>query len=252
MGRRNRRDGEHQPLPSDIEIPRPPRALNETREQRDERLMAEAKLRRERDIRRADKLITATVNWDVCCIPGCDMRRAFSIMDRSFQRDASENLPICERHQVMIAKQAVPSWCDPDVVAARERLADAKVKRQKREEDESDLLHQSDGATQGQIYFIRLNGLIKVGWSKRLRDRIKSYGASAEVLAHYPASRQEETDMHRTLRPYLARGREWYHECRLLDDMVAAVIAKHGEPTIEALWTEPKRAAVRPKGWPAA
>lgn len=154
---------------------------------------------------------------------------------------------------VIIRSQAISIWENPDMVAARQHYARRWVEHEVAEERRSNTIEENDGAEQGQIYFVRLNGMIKVGWSSKLRSRLKSYGASAEILCHYPASRPEERDLHRQLRPYLAMGREWYQECQLLVDVVAGVIQRHGEPTIFPAWTRPKAdLAAKPRSWPAA
>jgi hypothetical protein len=142
---------------------------------------------------------------------------------------------------------------DADHAAMRERLARRYIEEEITRFERQDLDHENAGAPQGQIYVIRQGGLIKVGWSSKLRSRLKQYGAGVEILAHYPATRAEETGLHQSLRPYLARGREWYQDCKLLTDVVNGIIQRHGKPTVFPYWTEPKRdQTARPKGFPAA
>lgn len=261
MARKNRRDNHVDPI--DIESlssePPPPLRVHyryETPEERDDRLHAEYQQRKRRSERRSDERTAALVDWDKCCIPGCDQQsfRTYGHLPGYLQTKirVDQELPVCRRHTTIIAKQAEPHWNDPDVLEMRQQFAFRRVTVETQHERTVDLQHENAGAEQGQIYFLRLNGIIKVGWSKKLRSRLKAYGASAEVLCHYPATRQEETDLHRSLRPYLTKGREWYAECRLIDDLIAAVIEKHGPPTVLPHWTEPKPEAIKPKGWTAA
>jgi hypothetical protein len=123
---------------------------------------------------------------------------------------------------------------------ARSRWA----KRRVEDDDERQRRIENNGAN-GHIYFVRQNGLIKVGWSGRLESRLKQYGANVEILCHFPATRDDETLLHRQLRPYLARGREWYEDCPLLHDVVAGYVKQHGPPVIKPYWTKPKDPAVK-------
>lgn len=269
MGRSNRRASEHEPLNIDAlneeldafadrqidqhedwmaqqdDVPVYMRLRRETDAEQQARLNAASGRRRRRTDERIDARIQAhfdTVGWRECMVPECpEPARSDELGSwRRRQHDVTKSLPLCTRHLVLIASTATNSWYNPDVVAAREQFARKVVAEEIERDRKADLAFESAGATQGQIYFVRLNGLIKVGWSSKLRSRLKSYGASAEILCHYPASRQEETDLHRSLRPYLARGREWYQDCRLIADMVNGLVEKHGQPTLLPGWTEPK------------
>lgn len=106
-------------------------------------------------------------------------------------------------------------------------------------------IREAGGHSKGQIYILRANGLIKVGWSGNVVKRFKAYGPDVQILCHYPASRQDETLLHRQLRPYLAKGREWYQDCKLLEDVVAQIVKQHGPPKLSASWTEPKPDAIK-------
>lgn len=60
---------------------------------------------------------------------------------------------------------------------------------------------------QGEIYYAKVGALIKVGWTSDLYQRMKSYGPEAELLACYPATRRDESHLHRNLTPSRAKGR---------------------------------------------
>lgn len=92
----------------------------------------------------------------------------------------------------------------------------------------------------GHLYAVRQGNLIKIGWSREVSARVRGYGAGVEVLAVWPGTRDDETNLHRQLRPALARGREWYHDGPILADFVRGVLAKHGEPWVADTWTRPK------------
>lgn len=92
------------------------------------------------------------------------------------------------------------------------------------------------------IYYVRQGELIKIGYSTRLYDRLFAYGPTAEVLAHHPGTRADERDLHRTFRPFLAHGREWYTPAKILMDHIEAMTAKHGDPWCIPEWSKPKDA----------
>lgn len=245
MPRRNQRDGDHEPLSiTPADIPNPPRSpRRETYAEREARLDREAERRRaQAKADRRKRIAAAITDWKICLIPGCDLQSIF-IPEKT---DVDLYLPICNHHAVIIKRQLDPRWGDDDVVALRRQ-------RQQLQEQYQDAMQRvgtmsgNGGATQGQIYFVRLNGLIKVGWSGDLTARLKAYGPEVEILCHYKASRRDETLMHRQLRPYLARGREWYHDCKLIADVVTGIVKQHGEPHLSAFWTAPKADPIRPR-----
>ena len=128
-----------------------------------------------------------------------------------------------------------------DYWLVRQRLARQYVEADLAKAREYDLQSENNGAAEGQIYFVRLNGMVKVADGQRSSDRGSSPTArSHQILCHYPATRADKTLLHRQLRPYLAMGREWYPDCPLIADTVAGVIKQHGKPCIIPAWTTPK------------
>ena len=102
----------------------------------------------------------------------------------------------------------------------------------------------------GEIYFVRIDDLIKVGWTTKLADRIRAYGPNATLLANYPGTRADEAALHRQLTPARFRGREWYSDTDVIRAFIAEALATHGPPRFKSIpWTEPKSSNVRPKSW---
>lgn len=249
MGRKNRREPEPEPLDVEPVVTRILRV--ETDEERDRRIEAEFGRRRERTMRRRDDRVRkALTSWDTCCIPGCGEKMPYGVATPIEMRKVNKRLPVCYYHQIIIARQVDFAAADAEFFAVKDRLMKQLVEETIERHREWEMRYQNgDEHFDGQIYFVRLNGMIKVGWSSRLRDRLKSYGASAEVLCHYPGSRADETTLHRQLRTQLARGREWYHDNDVLAHFVSEAIARHGEPTIFPYWSEPKKPTVTPHKW---
>lgn len=253
MGRRNRREaGARESLDTDAikaatnADAKQVRRRLETWGERDARLDEELGRRRERKMRRTDERVDkAITDWKHCCIPGCGDTLPLASRRVPNVRD----LPICEYHLTSIGYQWDRGTFLHDAHEMRQRFMRRHILEEERREARYQLDIENDGATEGQIYFLRLNGLIKVGWSGRLRSRLKSYGASAEVLCHYPARREDEKHLHRQLRDNLAKGREWYHDCAAVQLFVTDALKRHGEPTILPFWTEPKAEVVKPRRW---
>lgn len=132
--------------------------------------------------------------------------------------------------------------CDTPVQwsEAREYIRDdQRAKRRKARRQPSAL---------GEIYFVQIDSLIKVGWTSKLADRVRSYGPNAELLANYPATRADEVLLHQQLAPARYRGREWYEDSPIVRDYIARAIQTHGPPRFAAInWSAPKGPTARPK-----
>lgn len=236
MPRRHR----HEQIPplnlTPADIPKPPPTFEERRQARRVQADRDWQRRREAEKRRT----TEAIDWLRCLVPTCK-DRIFS--PATIARDPDLWLPLCTHHEITVWRQVQQSNGEPRIIAeahAQEAIAQARA-AQLAEEEQRRFLARQDG----DIYFVRLNGLIKVGWSRILSDRLKAYGPDVEVLCHYKGTRQDETNLHRNLTPYRAKGREWYHDCQLIADMVAQAVAQHGPPHIEADWTVPTEKPIR-------
>lgn len=245
MGRKNRRVDEYIPIdvtPPERErsarrpgdpIPIPPRL---SREERDRRT-------RERQDAQRQARIVRGMDWSVCIIPGCG--RDLITWGRwvpPTRRDPDLEIPICYEHAALVWNQLARFHAERNEFAdAIVTVNEAIAARQDRVEQAAKVALMAN-TTDGTMYFIRLGGLIKVGWTRSLRSRLKSYGASAELLLTYPASRDDETNLHRQLRPALAKGREWYEDGQIIAHFLTEALEKHGPPEQpENLWTQPKR-----------
>lgn len=246
MARKNRRrDSGYEPL--DLTAPLPqrvsfgrgvpdPRSDRERQEERFERRERLAEVQRQ-------ARINGGVDWHVCLVPGCGKDlNIFGRPDylRPEDRDHKRHLPLCLEHLAVAVAQSRPHESDPLMVGALASVFERRMVARKAQEDAAKAARLA--RTDGHIYFIRLNGLIKVGWSRDIHQRINSYGPRVEVLALYPGSRDDETHLHRQLRPARALGREWYEDGDILADFVAVALEQHGPPpSIGSLLMEPKQ-----------
>lgn len=186
--------------------------------------------------------ISASVDQQVSCfVRNCSQPPSLYV----FAADAR----ICEQHADAIWErvewrdardrdQDVPGMEGRDYIRGDARKVKA-VERQK-------------PTSVGEIYFVRIDDLIKVGWTSKLADRIRAYGPKAELLTNYPGTRADESALHRQLTPSRFRGREWYSDTDIIRAFIAEAITKHGRPRFERIeWTEPKTSNVKPKRWSA-
>lgn len=176
------------------------------------------------------------LQWGSCILADCDRT---VIPDP----DETAEYPICWEHSVEIWQMVQRRRHLPTVIglsaelsAAHDQKVQAKIEADLAEERAAFLAQRN-----GDIYFVRLNGLIKVGWSRDLAKRLRAYGPDVEILCHYPGTRDDETNLHRQLTPYRAKGREWYEDCKLLHDLAQQAIDQHGPPRVVAEWTKPKQ-----------
>lgn len=229
MGRKNRRSESFVPLdltPADVVTSRRGESDHQQRE------------------RQAAARVNRAIDWSVCIVPGCGRSLVMwnVLRHRPGRRDSTLELPICYNHAAVVWNDLVRFHTERsefiDAIAdVNERLA-ARTTREAIE-SKAERLAQTDG----DIYFIRLGGMVKVGWTRDIWQRVKSYGASAEVLACYPATRDDETNLHRQLRPVLAKGREWYDDGPVVQAFIEEAFVKFGAcvPDFTDMWTQPKQ-----------
>lgn len=244
MPRRNQR-AEHDPLAEVIEVGIPAANIAPVKTRRELVAEREERWRRqvERDTeRRTNRVLKALGDWSGCCIAGCEQPS----IQRYWSRDVGEKttadlehmLPVCLDHATVIWAYMQRVNGEPDFIEAAQDLRNHKDARAEEKHEAEKVAHLK--RVDGDMYFVRLNGMVKVGWSRELTKRLKDYGASAEVLCHYPATRDDETTLHRQLRPALAKGREWYHDGDIIALFLAKALEQYGPPTAKAYWTEPK------------
>lgn len=149
---------------------------------------------------------------------------------------------MCYDHAAVVWRSLVAHHAnDPKFAEAVADVNERAAQRDQREHEERKASRKAN-VTHGDIYFVRLGGLVKVGWTRDLWGRLKSYGASAELLVSYPGSRDDETNLHRQLRPALAKGREWYHDGEIIAHFIHEALAKYGTPPrFDDMWTQPKQ-----------
>lgn len=184
-----------------------------------------------------------------CTIRGC--RKVISLREAQIM--------VCDEHALRIWAHIQRYKGSPDVIDAAVAAYEAKLeteawadKRQRQNPTRADIAETRrmivgtepapDEEVFEDIYYLRQGDLIKIGYSTRLDERLFSYGPTAEILAHHPGTRADERDLHRTFRPFLAHGREWYHPAKILLEHIDNMIETHGGPVFVPEWSTPKGA----------
>lgn len=190
---------------------------------------------RHRDLlaqRQRDARADRSIDWNVCVIPECGRPLTWH-SETSEQRDSTMRLPMCLMH-LAVAHTQVSRSSDPLILGAIATLMERRqaIAASREEQDKREFMARTDGT----IYYIRLNGLIKVGWSRAINQRIASYGPQVEVLAIHAGTRADETNLHRQLKPARALGREWYEDGPILANFVADAVKRHGPPPPFETW----------------
>lgn len=83
----------------------------------------------------------------------------------------------------------------------------------------------------GWIYYARIQGQIKIGWTSRTApERMLDYPPGSELLAAHPGSRRAESEIQLSLSAHLTSGVEWFAETPEVVEYIERVVAKHGDP----------------------
>lgn len=61
------------------------------------------------------------------------------------------------------------------------------------------------------VYYLLIDGLVKIGYTQDFNQRIKAYPPSARLLATEVGTEALERSRHSDFVEYLALGREWFH-----------------------------------------
>lgn len=91
------------------------------------------------------------------------------------------------------------------------------------------------GTQAGHVYYLRVDDLVKIGFTTDLTRRLAEYPPNVKVLAAHPGTPQTERAMHRKFAAHLRRGREWFTPCDEIDAHIERV--RTDFPEIRCLYT---------------
>lgn len=164
------------------------------------------------------------------------------------------NTPICDLCKVdsssivvQVGRRTVCFLCAWKVVeqlgqvyAAPEITALERIKH-RREKGEGPIKAPTPTAEPGWVYYIRVGDTIKIGFSKDVAQRMRTYPPNAELLAAHPGTLDLEKQVQRKFAADLSRGREWFTQSEELMEHIAQVAERFGDPSHMAYeFTRPK------------
>ena len=91
----------------------------------------------------------------------------------------------------------------------------------------------------GDIYYVKSDGLIKIGWTSNLAKRMRQYAPNSQLLATHPGTRADEQRLHKRFAVHRSHGREWYPLAPVILHHIDMMKAKYGEPDTVAFGAQP-------------
>lgn len=133
-------------------------------------------------------------------------------------------VPLCLHH----VQRASVAYGDYVERVERERLADAEAKI------DAGLLLTSGEHVPGWVYYIEIDGLIKIGYTTNITNRTRAYPPTAKLLAIEPGTKALERGRHSIFNQHLARGREWFNDHPDIRTWIDTLRKQYGDPSDEA------------------
>lgn len=154
--------------------------------------------------------------------------------------DAGNGLALCFDHARVIGYNVGLDKVSRAERRVRDRRANEReylrdeVARLRRELDKAMNTESQDkkrrDQEEGHIYFLRVGGYYKIGWTTDLERRMRSYHPDTQLLATHPGTRKDERRLHKKFAHLRTHGREWYPLAPQITEHVQAVIHEHGQP----------------------
>lgn len=163
--------------------------------------------------------------WEIWCSFG--KHRGSILTNLKYQFEGATICSACQMKVVENIKTVVdiPEMSEAMYIRARSRDAAARADNKLRAAREA-----ADPDSTGHVYYMRINGRIKIGYTANLRQRSRNYPPGTELLAIEPGTRELEKRRHEQFSRSLAQGREWFAESEDLTKHIAETAAKHGVP----------------------
>jgi hypothetical protein len=64
----------------------------------------------------------------------------------------------------------------------------------------------------GHIYYLVIDGHIKIGYASKLQGRLTAYPPHSMLLGHHPGTMRQELELHATFAAHRSGGNEWYEQ----------------------------------------
>lgn len=162
-----------------------------------------------------------------CAWPGCSFRET--------DRYPGNPVPLCVEHAIrvwqLVGDDMAYSYADQEA-----RAAEATSGR---------------SPDHGHIYYLLIDGHVKIGHSKHVERRVRQYPPTAHLICVHSGSRADELNIHHMLTTSRESGREWYRRTPEVLELLDRVVSEHGEPdraSFRKEWGKPSLPAPRGRG----
>lgn len=146
---------------------------------------------------------------------------------------------ICLGCQLQIVSNVETVVEMPALTEAMARQSRERHLRKKQDALMESMRSEADPDSDGWVYYMRINGHIKIGYTKNLRQRSRAYPPGTELLAVEPGTREVEKLRHEQFSRFLAQGREWFAESESLTAHIESLADQHVTPTkLMHSWTK--------------
>lgn len=135
---------------------------------------------------------------------------------------------MCMGCQLRIVENVEAAVDMPAVTEAIARMSRQRHEQKKLDARMTRMLEQAE--SDGWVYYMRINGRIKIGYTTNLRQRSRSYPPGTELLAVEPGTRETEKRRHDQFSRSLAQGREWFAESDALTQHIADLATRYAAP----------------------
>lgn len=172
----------------------------------------------------------------------CTFGRHHTVRDYACN-ETFEHGTICYMCQFKIAENLRRVLFMPDMSIAMRAQERKKFELERKERYHQRTLEAKlpDEDVTGMVYYLRINGQVKIGYTANLRQRTRNYPPGTELLAYEPATKFTERERHQEFHRSLVKGREWFTESEELKVHMDALRKVYGLPDwLMHQWTEPK------------
>lgn len=149
---------------------------------------------------------------ELCSSWGCNM---------TWAKDISDVIPLCRYHFAM----AHAAW---------RNYMDATAEPEKPDHERQVHWRTSD-VGKPVVYYVLMYPHVKIGTTTLFPRRMKElYVQPTDYLAVEPGGRNIETSRHQQFASYRIKGTELFQRNAVLDELIAELVEKHGEPAAAA------------------
>lgn len=144
----------------------------------------------------------------------------------------NEVIPVCARHMFEIYDYVKQSDLDEprEVAIQRNRRQRAADERSRRAWLKQQKLRESRGSQPGWIYYLHIDGKIKIGYTTDIVQRMRQYPPGSPLAGVHPGTPELEKRLHRQFAGSLAQGREWFNPTPDLLEHCEQVVKEYGDP----------------------